>query len=369
MTDPASTLWLQTFLALAGLVAGLMLHLKWHPLRTHFSDAWDMLQSFAWLVPMMAALQLMSGPWEPWCVPRGVAAAPVAAIGWKSILDLLPLAAQDMAVLGLGFFPPWPAALGLPLVLTLLVWRVKRFPYRYHSRRRRPATLGALTVVVVLAWAWLGLEITGFFKPMPEVLETLRVMFRWIAEAWMMAGLQVFMIRLIIGWDEPLELDDQKDVWLALEHALSRWQGTLALAALNLLWLLALRTSGSGLTAWLLTEAALLFACVPMGVAWMRGPWMRMMDAMGRVFLASLPSLLGVAVTATVLLLLVHFSMRQLLSLVEENVLWTAVTRILIALVLATVRSWLFLTLVLTLLRQGLQVAAPLGQAKSSHHS
>ena len=66
MTDPTHTLWLQTFLVLMALGAGLMLHLKWHPLREEFSEAWDMLQSLRWLVPMMAALQLLSGESVPW---------------------------------------------------------------------------------------------------------------------------------------------------------------------------------------------------------------------------------------------------------------------------------------------------------------
>jgi len=360
MTDPAQTLWLQTFLALIGLCVGLMLHLKWHPLREPLSDAWDMLQSFSWLVPMMAALQLMSGTLEPWAIPYEVGENENVT-AWQQMREIMPVAGQDVAALTHGFFPPWPVALALPVVFSLLVWRVKRFPYRYYSRRRRPGTLWAWMVLVFLAWGWLGLEAVGWVRPMSEWLETLRVGFRWLAEACMMAGLQVYMVRLVMGWEDPVEPDDQKDLWLALEHTLSRWRGILLLASLDLLWLMAWRALEGAhpwFSEWLVVEASLLFACLPLVIAWLRAPLFLMLELMTDVFVRTWLPLLGFAITATLLLLFARFSMGSVLSLVPDTPAWTGMIRIFSALVLATVRSWLFLALVLTLLRHGFKAAA-----------
>lgn len=360
MTDPAHTLWLQTLLALAMLGAALILHLKWHPLRECFSDAWDMLQSFGWLVPMIAAMYLMPGAAAPWAVPEeGELQGGMTA--WQGMLEMLPGSAQDMARLTHGFFPPWPSALAVPVLLTLLAWRVRRFPYRYDSRRKRPEVVWILGSVTVCAWGWLGLEVLGSRGLMPEWLETLRLMLRWLAEAWMMAAAQVFLIRLVSGWDEPTEPSDEKDLWLALEKTLSHWRGILLLAGVNLLWLLAWRSAvvtGSATVGWMMVEASLVFAALPLVVARFRGPWVVLAEVLARVFVKTVLPLLGFGVTAAVVLMLVHFSMHSLFLLVPETPVWNGVVRILIALVLATVRSWLFLALVLTLLRHALKAAS-----------
>lgn len=360
MTDPAQTLWLQTLLALAVLGAALVLHLKWHPLRECFSDAWDMLQSFGWLVPMIAAMYLMPGAADPWAVPQ-TGALRDTMTAWRGMLKMLPGSAQDMARLTHGFFPPWPSALSVPVLLTLLAWRVRRFPYRYDSRRKRPEVLWMLGIVTVFAWTWLGLELLGSRGLMPEWLETLRLMLRWLAEAWMMAAAGVFLIRLVTGWDEPTEPSDEKDLWLALEKTLAHWRGILLLAAVNLLWLLAWRSTvvtGNKVVAWMMVEASLVFAALPLVVARFRAPWAVLAEVLARVFAKTVLPMLGLAVTATAILMLVHFAMHSLFLLVPETPVWTGLLRILIALVLATVRSWLFLALVLTLLRHGLKAAS-----------
>ncbi|MBB5037317.1 hypothetical protein [Prosthecobacter dejongeii] len=365
MTDPTHTLWLQTFLVLMVLGAGLMLHLKWHPLREEFSEAWDMLQSLRWIVPMMAALLLLSGEIGPW----GISLRDAGANGhtaWAYLLIQLPVAAQEMAAFMHGFFPPWPMALAVPFLLTLLMWRVKKFPYRYDSRRKRPAVFWALIIAALSAWGWLALEISSGLRLMPEWLETLRVTFRWLAEACMMAGLQIYMMRLVIGWEEPTEPEDEKDLWLALEHTLARWKGVVVLVALDLLWLLAWRSLGSGSTdwsLWVMVESSLLFAAVPVVVARLRAPLHVMLEVTAHVFMKTLWPLLGYAVSATALLMWAHFALRGVASWFPEGALGQGMIRILSALVLATVRSWLFLAFVLTLLRHGLKAASSHGQA------
>lgn len=366
MTDSAHTLWLQTFSVLVIAGVGLMLHLRWHPLRGVFSDAWETLLSFSWLVPAMAALQLFSGPLQPWAVPDLTAAVHPVTLDAESWGRLFGHSIQGLAALTHGFFPPWPVALALPLGLSLLVCRVARFPYRYDSRRKSPLVLRLLIGSCVLAWGWVGLEVTGWIKPMPEWLETLRLLLRWLAEALMMAGLQVWMIRLVMGWEDPEEPDDQHDAWLALEHSLSRWQGVMMLAALDLLWLLAWRAvdrEGQGIAMWVIIESSFLFATVPLVIAWVRAPWMQMCEAMMQIFLQAFLPMLGFFISAAVIFMLVNLAMVSMLSWVSESPQGTAGMRILIALVLATVRSWLFLTFVLTLLRHGLKTAALREQA------
>ncbi|WP_133797007.1 hypothetical protein [Prosthecobacter fusiformis] len=280
------------------------------------------------------------------------------------MLELVPMAARDMAVLTHGFFPPWPSSLAAPVLLSLLVWKTTRLPYRYGSRRKRPALSRLLISAVIVAWCWMILEGVASVQVMPEWLETLRVMLRWLMEALTVAGLQVFMIRLVMGWDEPTLPSDEKDLMLALEQTLACRYGILALAALDLLWLMAWRAldvPGYGLSDWLMVESSLLFAGVPVVVARVRGSWTQMTEVLAHVFLKTWLPLIGFALTATVVLMLVHFSMRSLFFLLPDGPIWGGMIRILVALVLATVRSWLFLTLVLTLIRHGLKSSASSG--------
>lgn len=361
MTDPTYTLWLQTFLALSALGIGLMLHLKWHPLRESFSDAWDMLQSLGWLVPLMAALQWLSGTSTPWSLPSLMESGH-ALTSWHEMRQLWPKAAQEVALVTHSFFPPWPLALAVPGLLSLLMWRVKRFPYRYDSRKKRPAVQWSLMAAVLLSWCWLGMEGYALFKPMPEWLETIRELSRSLAQACMMAGVQVYMILLVMGWVNPEEPDAHKDLWLALELTLARWRGVMLLAGMEMMWLLAwhsISDQSSYLTMGVLVEASLLFAAVPMVVAWQRMPLASMLELTPRVFIRSFLALLGWFISATVLLTLVHLSLRGMQALGGESAFWAGLIRILIALVLATTRSWLFLTFVITLLRHGFKTNAP----------
>lgn len=358
MSDLAHTLWFQTFLALAGLCAGLFFHLRWHPLRSQLSDGWDMLLSLKWLVPLLAALQLFSTTFDD---RRIMGAGDAGQSLGIQMLGHMPEAAMTTVQLLHALAPPWPLALAVPFWLTLLFWRVKKSPYRYVSKRRLSSAWRWLALVAVLGWLWLGLEAVALMKPVPEGLETVRLMLRWLAQSLVLAAAQIFMIRLVIGWDEPEKPEDEDDAGLAFEQLLVRWPGVMALAGLDLLWLLAwhsLAESPVGWTKWLLVEAGLLFASLPVVAARLRCSWRLQAEAAVRVLLNSAGALAGLFLTGTALLLLVRFSMESLQTATAGNVTLSALFRILSALVLATVRSWLFLTFVLTVLRHGFKAAA-----------
>ncbi|HEY1084424.1 MAG TPA: hypothetical protein VGE29_19305 [Prosthecobacter sp.] len=358
MSDLGQTLWFQTFLALAGLCAGLFFHLRWHPLRSQLSDGWDMLLSLKWLVPLLAALQLFSTSFHEG--PEfGLEDAGQTLTG--QMLARVPQAALADVQLLHALAPPWPLALAVPFWLSLLFWRVKRFPYRYVSKRRLSSAWRWLALVAVLGWLWLGLEAVALLKPVPEGLETVRLMLRWLSQSLALAASQIFMIRLVIGWDEPEKPEDEDDAGLAFEQLLVRWPGVMALAGLDLLWLLAwhsLAEGHAGWAKWLLVEAGLLFASIPVVAARLRCNWRLQAEAAVRVLLNCAGSLLGLFLTGTALLLLVQFAMGNLQNWADGNVTLSALFRILSALVLATVRSWLFLTFVLTVLRHGFKAAA-----------
>lgn len=355
-----TSLWMQTGLALAGAAAGVMLHLKWHPLRRHFSDAWDMMTGMPWLTVLGAALMLMaevSG--ERWV---SAAWSVNDLMSWRDVALPLALSAlTEQARMLHGLLPVWPAALMLPVALTLLSWRVLRFPYRYGPRRQLPVERWLLLAGMVLSWGWLILEICHVTRSMPEWLEALRFGLRVMFMALAMAFSQVMLIRLVIAWEEPEHPDDQRDLGLAAEHTFARWRSLVALAVLDLLWLMLLPADGApvGAARWLLLEAMFLFAAVPLAVARVPGTILDQGAHAMRMLMRALLPLIGMTISAVVVLGLVRYASALIMGLTGQDNWRTLVLLPVHALVLATVRNWVFLATVLTLLRHGLKPSSP----------
>jgi hypothetical protein len=354
MAVSPSSLWLQTGLAMLAVVIGVLLHLKWHPLRRHLSDAWDLMTGMPWLTILSAALMLMAEvAGERWVRP---AWSFNELLVWRDVVQPLFLEALlEEARMMHGLLPVWPVALLLPLALVLLSWRVIRFPYRYGPRRQQPCERWLLTAGMVLSWGWILLEIAHVTRPVPEWLETLRLALRAVFSAVTMALSQVMLIRLVIAWEEPEHPDDQKDIGLAAEHTFARWRSLVGLAALDLLWLMLLQAQESpgGLSRGLLIEAMLLFLAMPLAVARVPGPMLdqgaKAMRILGRAFLP----LLGMTVTVVLLLMLTRYASALIQGMTGPGTWLTLVLLPLHALVLATVRNWVFLACVFTLLRHG----------------
>lgn len=361
MDHSFTSLWLQTALCLAGWLLGVVLHLMWHPQRRDLSDAWDALTRLPWLIVLLAALVLLAEWTRPdllrlrW--PVGLLSA------WREIAAPLALYSGETYARSLhGLLPAWPLALAVPPVLTLLAWRVFKLPYRYASRRQSPVERVLLIMSAVLAWAWITLEIVHAWRLMPESLETLRLIGRMIFSALAMALSQVILVRLVIDWEEPQSVDDAKDPWRAVEETFARWRSVFGLAGLNLLWLLwaQSRGEGGGLAGrWVLLEALLVFATLPVAVAWAPGSLLSQgalaMRALPRVFLPWL----GIALTAVAVLMFTHYTSATFQALAEPGSLWARVLLPVRALVLAMVHSWLFLATVLAFLRHGLKPIHP----------
>jgi hypothetical protein len=360
MTVPEQTFWLPTLLVVVVFGVGIWLHLKWHPLKTHFSEGWSMLQSFKWLVPLLAGLHLLSQEKGPWVVPYSPGVEGQVTT-WQQILTLFPLSVREVIVLMHGIAPPDVLTLLSPVLFSAAAYRLMRYPYRYGQLRLSKAAKLVLGSGICAALIWVFLGFVSLASVLPEWLVSLRAGGYWLMMAWSMGAFQIFMIRLVINWNTPVKPDDRSDLRLALEQTLAHWRGVLALTVLNLLWVLAWSATADTtqrLSGWVITEAGFIFAVVPVVLAWVKVTWASMAEVMMRVFLNAWLPLLGFVLTASFLLVLVHVSMRGLFSLLPETTAWTATIRILFALVLATVRSWLFLTFVLTLLRHGLKAAA-----------
>lgn len=352
--EPAS-LWFQTLLGLALLVVGVFLHLKWHPLRRQFSDAWDIMTQMPWLTLVGAALllfaELAGEAWlsRPWSYNQ--------LLDWRALAPGLAWSAMaEYARLGHGLLPPWPLALAFPPILSLLVWRIIRLPYRYGSQKQPVWERRLLLGSVVAAWLWAGLETAHAWRMLPEWLEALRLAARTAFTAGAMAFTQVVLVRLVIGWEEPVQPDDRRDVWLAVEHTFARWRGLGGLAALNLLWLLWHPPGGAPTPwHWLPVEAMLVFAAYPVAVARVPGPPLVQGAASMRALLRALAPQLAVLVTAVFMLMLVRYTGTLAVELATVAGWRPSLVSPVYALVLATVRNWVFLAGVLTLLRHGFQ--------------
>jgi hypothetical protein len=363
MPPSETSLWLHTTAAIAVAMGALWLHLRWHPLRQEFSQGWDFVTGLPWFTLLHAALLLMaqftgssilSGELQPSDLPS-----------WQILAGPLLLQTLfEITTLQHSLLPDWPLALLLPAALSLLAWRVMRFPYRYGPRKQNPMERWLLLAATLLSWVWLALEITRLSLPMPEWLEALRLAQRLLFQAVAMAFSQVALLRLIIAWVEPEHPDDQKDLALAFEHTCARWRGIAGLAVLNLLILLMQSISGSP-ARWVLLELMLVFLALPAAIARVPGPLPRQGMAAWRAWRQALFPLLGVLLTGLFILALVRYTSATMLTFTSPESWQRSVLLPVHALVLATARNWVFLAAVLTLLRHGLIPSSARGKTAS----
>jgi hypothetical protein len=332
------------------------------------SEGWDFVTGWPWLTVLHAALLLMghfsgTGAWLGLPQP-----------GWQPTFwgteagEKLALSGAEMLELPLALLPAWPGALLLPPALVLLGWRVMRYPYRYGPRRQRPVERWLLLSGTLLSWVWLGMEVAHFSQSQPEWLEALRLGLRMLFQAVAMALTQVVLVRLVIAWAEPEHPDDQRDLGLAVEHAFARWRGVAALAVLDLLVLLLreMAPAGSvGLLTWARAELMFVFIGLPAAFALVPGSPARQGMSGLKVWMRAPLAVLGVLITGLVLLALTrHASATMLLLFPLEN--WQGWVLLPVhALILATVRNWVFLAAMLTLLRHGLKLSSPRGNTAS----
>jgi hypothetical protein len=171
----------------------------------------------------------------------------------------------------------------------------------------------------------------------------------------MMAFSQIMLLQFILARETPKRSKGQQDFGLALEHTFARWRslGVLAVLDLLLLTLLPANAAPEGAARWLLVWAAFLFAAVPLAVAHNPGS-LRAQGAfaMHLILRAALP-LIGMTITTVVTLSLVRYASALIMGLTEQGHCLALVLLPVHALVLATVRNWVFLAIVLTLLRHG----------------
>ncbi len=351
-----------TFLALLGAAVGLALHLRWHPLRREFSDAWDFLRLRQPLVLMVAGLLLLA--------PQ----APVFTIlqleDWRGVWpSLLGRAFTEVTEFFHALLPPWPLALVLPLGLLLLTIRVWRWPYRYGERVPVPEQKLVLVGLSVAGLVWMAVEIAAWRITLPEWLESVKLAGRVVFAALTAAGTQVWLARLVMAWEKPVDTEADRDAITALESTFARWQSVVLLGAFNLLWMVgwSWREGDSLLAAWLLPELWLLFAALPMCVALAGGQsrfWMAGAMAL-KVLLRSLPAMIGYLLTAVVAMALVRYAADLAAGyLASGNAVWQEVARVLSALVLAMLRGWLCLAAIFVMLRHGFPRPSPADPAR-----
>ena len=347
------SLWQSTALSLLGFAAGLVLHLRWHPLRRHLSDAWDLLRLRPALVPLCAAAMLLA----VLCGPPRAPYAPEQLADWQEVIWPLALAALvQVAVLPHEAVPAWPLAGVAPVLLVFLTVRIWRWPYRYGERRPGEEQKFALLSATLAGFVWLGLEARGLRHLLPEGVEMLRLGLRYVFTALAAASVQVWLVRYVMAWERPQAIDAGGDAAAALEHAFARWQGVAWLAGFDLLWMSwrwwQLSTPGS-IGAWGWVELLLLFAALPVAVAAVPGPFWQQGAVALRVLGRCAMPLLMLAATALAFLILGTYTVEMAHALCGDSQIWRILGQPMGALVLAMLDCWLLLTSLLIMLRLG----------------
>lgn len=347
-------LWQSTALALLGFIAGLALHLRWHPLRRHLSDAWDLVRLRPVLVVLTAGAMLLATTTGE---ARPAAYTLTQLTDWREIL--LPLARDataHLAVLPHALLPPWPLACLVPLALLFLTIRLWRWPYRYGERRPGPEQKLILLAATLTGFAWLVLEGTSLRRMLPEGAETVRLGLRYLFTALAAAGMQVWLARFVIAWEKPSDTEAEHDAAAALEHTFARWQNVAALAGFNLLWMswrLWQLSTPQSIGGWWWIELLLLFAALPVAVAAVPGHFFHQGAAALRILLRACVPLLLLAVTTLAVLLLAQYAAAMAHALCADAPLWRMLVPPLSALALAMLDCWLLLTALLIMLRHG----------------
>jgi len=346
--------WQSTTLALLGFSAGLLLHLRWHPLRRHLSDAWDMVRLRPALVVWTAGAMLLAG------VSGGLrpAAYDMAQLSeWRELIRPLAWdALSHLALLPHVLIQPWPLACLTPFGLAILTVRIWRWPYRYGERRPGLEQKIALLVVTFVGFAWLALEAATLRRMLPEGVETVRLGLRYIFTALAAAGMQVWLMRFVIAWEKPQDTEADRDATSALENTFARWQGVACLAGFDLLWLSWRQwqmSTPQSIGGWLWIELLLVFAALPLAVAAAPGHFFQQGAVALRILLRCAVPLLLLAITALAFFILAHYASAMGHALCADAPLWRMIVLPLDALVLAMLECWLLLTALLLMLRLG----------------
>ena len=356
--------WLHSALCVAGMIAGVALHLAWHPLRRHFSDAMDFLRTHT--LPL-------------WLMMAGMAAERALALGTHPMAGEAPAsswaepgALHDLAVASLRqavmlyheAFAPWPLVLGLPLLLLALAVQIFRYPYRYQKRKAGLDQIILLVLVNVAGIAWAAMEI--FAAPgagpglLRDAIHALRAAFSLLGAA----AFSVWLARLVIVWDEPEAGWSLEDVKTAVGHCFARWQNIFALGAFNLLWF-GLVLAKDHRSAWvsraLLPEVLFVFAPLPLSIAAAAGSFIARgggaLRMLGRRFLPLLAHL----VTATALLMMAGITLASARSLASAHGWGPWPCEVARVLMLALLHAWL-LVAGLLILRRGASAPAETAQ-------
>lgn len=276
---------------------------------------------------------------------------------WEEMI--FPLARDALAHLAMlphALLPPWPLACGVPLLLVFLTIRIWRWPYRYGERRPVLEQKCILLSVTLVGFAWLALEGTSLRQMLPEWVETMKLGLRYIFTAIAAAGVQVWLVRFLIEWENPHDTETDGDAAAALEHTFARWQGVAYLAGFNLLWMSwrwwQLSTPQS-VGAWWWVELLLLFAALPVAVAAAPGPfWQQGAAALRILWRAAVPLFL-LSITSLAFLILALYAVEMGRAACAGSPLWCMIDLPLNALVLAMLDCWLLLTALLLMLRFG----------------
>ena len=334
-------------------------HLRLHPRRRQFSEAFDLLK-FRPHVLVIGGLLLFA---HRWVGSDGFHALPdPEAVDWTDWSALaLPLLAQSALhylVLFQQALPVWPAALLLPAVLVVALFHLARQPYRAGLRQRPRA--GAL--VGLALFALLLVTSTALEKSLPalalnEALVNLFLVARLAAVSLTGAGLQVWLLRVVLRWQQPPPArQGSKPATNAWWETLARWPLVLALGAFNAI-AVALRSwitlaPPSPLLPWLLAEWLLVFAALPAAIA-QAPPGRSFFRAGGeslRLLGRALGSLLAVALTSVVILALATYADGIAASWPIANPALRLALDAASAFALAFIHIWLFLAAALTLL-------------------
>jgi hypothetical protein len=345
MTLKEMPLWLHSTLCIAGLALGVALHLAWHPLRRHFSDAYDFVRTRRlplWIT--FAALAL-----NEWLAPDASLSGAGNALhdfsvwpgGW---ITLLKASALDAVVLLHQAIPIMPLAVLLPLWMVGLTVQMMRYPYRYQKEKLHAPQKIILLFLAALSLVWSVVFCFTRGGQGQDVLDAVMQPATLFFSSLATAGYQVWLARLVIQWADPSDEETS-----ARDECFARWQNVLWLGGFNAVWL-ALKVwigpSASWLSWSLLLEVLFVFAPLPVAIAAGRGSLAKAGGlALRTLWRGGLP-LLAWAVTAVALLALGRYAVETSLPYGRPVTLSVHV------LVTGMLHAWLLPTAMLLLYRR-----------------
>ena len=342
-------------------VGGIYFHLRLHPLRHFFAEAYDFLRQQPLVVITLLLLSfchyLVHPPLPPQTLQYPEAYSLMQATDFTVITPrLVTQAAASFARHQHQLFPSSLLVYLLPLLVSVALLHLSKHPYRAGLKSKLAAhEVAAFGILFVLSCGYTLVQLTQPMESFSEAGIAVLTGLGMLAQACMITATQAWLLRLIINW-KSLSLQPQSASLLQRSwwNALGRWRPLLLLVVFNLVWLIIFEfhhQKTPRLMQIMTIEALIFFSPLPLAIAAAPADSGFLDGGAAAMFMLKKIwlKLLAFSLTCITLLAVLHFTSLMLLTLLTDSWLSEVLACFLVASMHSMVFAWLMVTTTLFL--------------------